>query len=186
MNTFLAATTDDWRSWLAQNCGSEKEVWLLIHHKDSPVHTIRYEEAIEHALCFGWIDSHHRKQDQHSSALRFSPRTSRSGWSALNRSRAARMIAAGLMTPRGQELIDHAKATGRWEIAAPDDLDVAFAENPLARKNFEAFPPSSRRLILEWVTQARKPETRQRRITETVELAALNVRAHHGGTSLRP
>ena len=179
MNTFLATTADDWRSWLAHHSADEKEVWLLIHHKDSPVRTIRYEEAIEHALCFGWIDSHHRKQDQNSSALRFSPRTSRSGWSALNRERAARMIAAGLMTPRGQELIDHAKATGLWEVQAPADLDAAFAENPVARQNFEAFPPSSRRLILEWVTQARRPATRARRITETVELAAVNVRAHH-------
>ncbi|MEU0879489.1 YdeI/OmpD-associated family protein [Lentzea sp. NPDC005914] len=183
MNTFLAATADDWRSWLARHCGSEKEVWLLIHHKDSPVRTIRYEEAIEHALCFGWIDSHHRKQDHDSSALRFSPRTSRSGWSALNRERAARMTTAGLMTPRGQELIDHAQATGRWEIQAPADLAAAFARNPVARGNFEAFPPSSRRLILEWVTQARRPATRERRIAETVELAALNVRAHHPATA---
>ena len=186
MNTFLAATTDDWRSWLTLHAGDEQEVWLLIHHKGSPVRTIRYEQAIEHALCFGWIDSHHRRQDQHSSALRFSPRTSRSGWSALNRERAARMTTAGLMTPRGQEMIDHAKATGRWEVHAPGDLDAAFAANPLARRNFEAFPPSSRRLILEWVTQARRPATRQRRIAETVELAAVNVRAHHGRASLRP
>jgi uncharacterized protein YdeI (YjbR/CyaY-like superfamily) len=181
MNTFLATTTDDWRSWLAQHCGSEKEVWLLIHHKDSPVRTIRYAEAIEHALCFGWIDSHHRKQDHTSSALRFSPRRPRSGWSAVNRERAARMIAAGLMTPRGQALVDHAMATGTWEIQVPGDLDEAFARNPVARENFDAFPPSSRRLILEWVAQARRPETRQRRITETVELAAVNVRAHHPG-----
>ncbi|PWK88220.1 uncharacterized protein YdeI (YjbR/CyaY-like superfamily) [Lentzea atacamensis] len=179
MNTFLAATADDWRSWLAQHSGSEKEVWLLIHHKDSPVRTIRYAEAIEHALCFGWIDSHHRKHDHASSALRFSPRRSGSGWSAVNRERAARMIAAGLMTPRGQALVDHARATGTWEIQAPGDLDAAFAGNPVARENFDAFPPSSRRLILEWVAQARRPETRQRRITETVELAAVNVRAHH-------
>lgn len=185
MNTFLATTPDDWRCWLARNSGSEEEVWLLIHHKDSSVRTIRYEEAIEHALCFGWIDSHHRKQDHASSALRFSPRTSRSGWSALNRERAARMITAGLMTPRGQELIDHAKAAGLWEVQAPAGLDAAFAANPVARKNFEAFPPSSRRLILEWVAQARRPETRARRIAETVEPAAVNVRAHHPATVRR-
>ncbi|MFS8099710.1 YdeI/OmpD-associated family protein [Lentzea alba] len=177
MNTFLATTTDDWRSWLASNAGSEKEVWLLIHHKDSPVSTIRYEQAIEHALCFGWIDSHHRKQDQHSSALRFSPRRSSSGWSAKNRERAARMTAAGLMTPEGQELIDHAKATGRWEIRTPDDLKAALADNPAASRNFDAFAPSSQRLISEWVVQARKPETRQRRIAETVELATMNIKS---------
>ena len=177
MNTFLATTTDDWRCWLDRNSATEREVWLVIHHVDSAVPTIRYEEAIEHALCFGWIDSHHRRHDASSSVLRFSPRTRRSGWSARNRDRAARMIADGLMTPRGQELIDHAKAGGLWEVEMPDDLNRAFDENPLARRHFEAFPPSSRRLALEWVVQARKDETRRRRIAEVVELAAVNVRA---------
>ena len=177
MNTFLAMTTDDWRTWLDRNCATEREVWLVIHHKDSAVRTIRYEEAIEHALCFGWIDSNHRKHDESSSVLRFSPRTRRSGWSARNRDRAARMIAAGLMTARGQELIDVARAGGLWEVEVPDDLSRAFDENPVARRHFEAFPPSSRRLVLEWIVQARKEETRRNRVARTVELAAVNVRA---------
>jgi len=180
MNTFLAATTEDWRSWLERHADTETDVWLVIHHKESAVRTIRYEEAIEQALCFGWIDSNHRKHEAASSVLRFSPRRPTSGWSALNRRRAARMIEAGLMTPRGQELIDHAKATGRWEIGMPVELVEAFAGNPVARAHFEAFPPSSQRLILEWITQARREDTRRRRVTETVELAELNLRARHG------
>ncbi|GLZ28575.1 hypothetical protein Lesp02_07650 [Lentzea sp. NBRC 105346] len=114
MSTFLAHSTDEWRAWLAANGETSREVWLIIHHKDSPTYTPRYHEAIEHALCFGWIDSLHRKNDEHSSRLRFTPRSPRSTWSARNRERAERMMALGLMTERGQAMIDLARATGKW------------------------------------------------------------------------
>lgn len=86
MNIFFASTIDDWRTWLAQNSQSEKEIWLVIHHKDSGVPSLRYHEAIEHALCYGWIDGLHRKRDANSSQLRFSLRAPRSTWSRVNRS----------------------------------------------------------------------------------------------------
>jgi uncharacterized protein YdeI (YjbR/CyaY-like superfamily) len=92
VNTLSASTPADWRAWLAQNGRSEKEVWLVIHHKDSGTPSVRYHEAIEHALCFGWIDGLHRKRDADSSQLRFTPRTPRSTWSRVNRQRAAKMI----------------------------------------------------------------------------------------------
>jgi uncharacterized protein YdeI (YjbR/CyaY-like superfamily) len=100
---------------LAEHGRSEKEVWLVIHHKDSTTPSVRYHEAIEHALCYGWIDSHARKRDADSSLLRFTPRRPRSNWSRVNRERAARMIQLGLMTEHGQAAIDQATATGMWQ-----------------------------------------------------------------------
>ena len=114
MNTVSASDPGQWRSWLAENHLSAPEIWLVIQHKDSGTPSVRYGEAIEQALCYGWIDSHHRKHDAGSSALRFSPRRKRSSWSRLNRERAARMIEQGLMTGHGQAVIDRAKAFGTW------------------------------------------------------------------------
>lgn len=117
-NLVVGSSVATWRRWLAAHAESETEVWLVIHHRNSGVPSLRYHEAIEQALCFGWIDSLHRKHDAHSSRLRFSPRRPRSNWSALNRERATRMIADGLMTERGQALVDLAKANGTW----PDEV----------------------------------------------------------------
>lgn len=150
---------------------------------------MRYGEAIEHALCFGWIDGLHRKHDADSSRLRFTPRRSTSTWSRVNRERAANMIERGLMTEHGQELIDVAKSNGNWQVvsddetsAIPTDLHILMNRNDLACNNFQKFPPSSKRLILEWIAKAKRPDTRQRRIEKTVELAARNIRANHPGT----
>ncbi|MEU5844577.1 hypothetical protein [Rhodococcus sp. NPDC047139] len=107
-----------WRTWLKTHGQSETEVWLVIYHKNSAAPSLRYHEAIEHALCYGWIDSLHRKHDEHSSRLRFTPRRPQSRWSALNRERAARMVAQGLMTETGQAAIDLAKKKGTWQSAS--------------------------------------------------------------------
>ena len=186
MNTFSAGTTADWRAWLAQNCRSEKEVWLVIYHSGSGTPSVRYHEAIEHALCYGWIDSQARKHDADSSCLRFTPRTPRSTWSRVNRQRAAKMIGLGLMTEHGQALIELARAIGTWQVrpdaestAIPDDLRELLDDNEAAHKNFQNFPPSSKRLILEWVATAKRLDTRRRRINQTVNLAAVNIRANH-------
>jgi uncharacterized protein YdeI (YjbR/CyaY-like superfamily) len=114
VNAPVTGTAADWRAWLEQNCRSEKEVWLVICHKNSGRPGVRYHEAIEHALCFGWIDSHARKGDADSFHLRFTPRNPRSTWSRVNRERAAKMTGLGLMTGDGQALIEAAKANGAW------------------------------------------------------------------------
>jgi uncharacterized protein YdeI (YjbR/CyaY-like superfamily) len=185
VNTFTPTTTAQWREWLDRFGQSEPEIWLVLPHKDSATPGLRYHEAIEHALCFGWIDSHARSRDADSSLLRFTPRRPGSRWSAVNRERAVRLIEQGLMTERGQALIDLARATGTWEFTAdelmPDDLRQRLAENEAARTNFDGFPPSSKRLILEWIATAKRPETRRRRIDQTVTLAAQNIRANHPG-----
>jgi uncharacterized protein YdeI (YjbR/CyaY-like superfamily) len=182
----VAGSAADWRAWLARNCRSAKEAWLVLRHYDSGTPGPRYHEAIEQALCFGWIDGLHRRRGADSSQLRFTPRTARSRWSQLNRQRAAKMTELGLMTEHGQAAIEQAKAAGTWQLvpderrrAIPDDLQAQFDGNDAARTNFESFPPSSKRLILEWIAIAKRPDTRRRRIDQTVNLAALNIRANH-------
>ncbi|MFD2080305.1 Uncharacterized conserved protein YdeI, YjbR/CyaY-like superfamily, DUF1801 family [Actinopolymorpha cephalotaxi] len=188
VDAVVARTASEWRAWLTRHSRTEKETWLVIQHKDSGTPSVRYAEAIEQALCFGWIDGLHRRNDVSSSRLRFSPRTPRSTWSPLNRRRAERMIELGRMTEQGRAVVDLARANGTWQVLPdgdgsdlPEDLRVALAENPSARANFQAFAPSSRRLILGWIATAKRPDTRRRRITRTVDLAAVGLRAQHAG-----
>ncbi|NLE79115.1 MAG: hypothetical protein GX610_05940 [Rhodococcus sp.] len=190
METLVATSTAVWRDWLERHGRSEKEIWLIIHHKDSGMPSLRYHEAIEHALCFGWIDGLHRTHDASSSRLRFTPRNPRSTWSSVNRGRAAKMTAQGLMTDHGQALIDLATKKGTWQVLPDDgsqlpiDLLEPLHRNEAARVNFESFPPSSKRLILEWIVTAKRADTRRRRIDRTVELAAVGVRANHPGVRI--
>ena len=110
-----AKTNEEWREWLSKNCQSEKAVLLIIYHKKSNAPGIQYNEAIEGALCYGWIDSKANKRDEESFYLKFTPRSPKSKWSKPNRERVARVVEQGLMTPYGQALIDLAKNTGKWE-----------------------------------------------------------------------
>lgn len=111
-----AKTRAEWRRWLKKNSLSEKSVWLILYHKNSKAQCINLVDATEEALCFGWIDSLAKKRDPESFYLTFTPRNpKKSKWSQPNRERAERMIAKGLMTPQGQNMIDIAKETGRWE-----------------------------------------------------------------------
>jgi uncharacterized protein YdeI (YjbR/CyaY-like superfamily) len=178
----LDLTADEWRAWLAANGRTERTVWLIIHRDSAGVDLV---SAVEQALCFGWIDSKTVKRDDKTTYQCFTPRNPRSTWSKVNRDRIERLTAAGLMDPAGQELIDLARRTGTWDLLAdaqnlivPDDLAAALAANPPADKHFRAFPPSARRSILEWITLAKRPETRARRIQQTVAEAADNRRAN--------
>ncbi|MQA01230.1 MAG: hypothetical protein GEV07_00380 [Streptosporangiales bacterium] len=184
--TVAAASRAQWRTWLAANCRTEKAAWLVIQRQGSSTPSVSYGDAVEEALCFGWVDSKAVKRDADSTWQRFGPRNPRSGWSNVNKERVQRLTDAGLMTSYGQQLVDLAKQTGTWDLltdaqnlVVPDDLRQRFDANPAALRNFQAFPPSSQRRILEWIATAKRPETRQRRVGETVELAARNVRANH-------
>ncbi|PXY22499.1 YdeI/OmpD-associated family protein [Prauserella muralis] len=177
-----------WRAWLARHCATEREIWLAVRRRDTGAPGPRYDEAIEQALCFGWIDSHAR-----GPLLRFTPRRARSTWSRVNRERAARMIDRGLMAEPGLRAIEAAKAAGTWEavpeadaLTVPEDLRAALGNDPVAGEHFAAFPPSSRRLILAWIAAAKRPQTRRGRIERTVALAAVNLRAHHPGVRWPP
>jgi uncharacterized protein YdeI (YjbR/CyaY-like superfamily) len=178
-------TLADWRAWLAENHASAGSVWLVAFRKGAGRAAFTFDEAIEEALCYGWIDSLPRKLDAERSMLLFSPRKPRSLWSALNKRRVERLVAEGRMREPGLAKVAAAKASGAWDaldaveaLAIPADLDAAFAGRPGARDRFTAFPPSTRRGILEWILQARTAETRARRIAETADRAAVGERAN--------
>jgi len=183
---FYAKSGKEWRKWLTKHGQTETAVWLILYHKKSNTSSVYYDASIEEALCFGWIDNKAIKRDEDSFYLLFKPRTAKSNWSKVNRARAEKMISKGLMMPAGQALIDLAKETGTWEQLAtaqnniiPADLQRLFNKNKTAFNNFQAFAPSSKRFILEWILKAKKPETRQSRIAQTVSLAANNIKANH-------
>jgi len=179
-------TRRDWRDWLDVNHLTENSVWLIIYHKDSKIDTVFYDEAVEEAICFGWIDSIAHKRDAQSKYQFFAKRKAKSNWSKANIERAEKMISLGLMTEAGQQMINLAKETGTWTALVdvqnsviPEDLQEHLNQNPKAKKHFMAFPPSSKRIILEWILNAKKSETRQKRIEETVKLAHDNIKANH-------
>ena len=184
--SFYAADRKEWRNWLSKHSGSSTNVWLIIYHKKSSTPSLSYDEAVEEALCFGWIDSKPNKRDEESYYLFFAQRKPKSNWSAANRDRAEKMIKLKKMTASGLAMIELAKKTGTWlaleKVQAsvlPDDLKKALAKNKPAKEHFDKFPPSSKRIILEWILNAKKEETRLKRITETVELAAKGIKANH-------
>ena len=183
---FHAKTRRDWRNWLEKNHEMENGVWLIMYNKTSKTETVNYDEAVEEALCFGWIDSKAVKRDDESRYQYFAKRKPKSNWSKPNKIRVEKMASQGLITPAGQKMIDLAKATGTWDAlndvdnaVVPADLQLLFNNNDKAYQNFQVFSSSSKRMILEWIQSARRPETREKRIKETVELAAQNIRAHH-------
>ncbi|WP_266368175.1 YdeI/OmpD-associated family protein [Tellurirhabdus rosea] len=185
LDVFTAYNRQEWRDWLAANHASSPGIWLVSYKKGSGKARVSYEEAVEEALCFGWIDSKPNKLDDNRYKQAFTPRKPKSVWSKLNKTRIERLIADGLMTPAGQRCIDIAKENGSWtsldaieELIMPADLAEALAANPTARQYFEAFSKSVKKGIYYWIASARRPETRQKRVEETVRLAAENVKAN--------
>ncbi|WP_046243656.1 YdeI/OmpD-associated family protein [Hymenobacter terrenus] len=179
------ASRAEWRQWLADNHATQPGVWLVYFKKETGQPSVSYAEAVEEALCFGWIDSLPRKLDAERSQLLFTPRKPKSGWSKVNKERLVRLEQAGLLQPAGLAAIEVAKQNGAWESLdaaeagqVPDDLAAALAANAEAQTNFEAFSPSGRKAILTWVLGAKRPETRAHRVAEAVRLAALNKRAN--------
>ena len=174
-----------WRAWLEANHSRGEGVWLVTFKKAAGKPRVEYDEAVEEALCFGWVDSKPAKLDAERSMLWFAPRKAGTGWSKPNKERVARMVAAGRMAPAGLAKVEAAKADGSWEkldaverLEVPADLARAFRARPGSRANFDAFPRSVKRGILEWILQAKKPETRAKRVEETARLAAENRRAN--------
>lgn len=174
-----------WRAWLEDNHAAGEGIWLVTYKKHCGEKYVSYDEIVEEALCFGWIDSTQRTVDKDRSQQWLTPRKAGSGWSRSNKERVERLAAAGLMTPAGQAKIDAAKADGSWSaldaienLEIPTDLAAAFAAYPSARGNYEAFPHSAQRRILLWIHSAKRPATRARRIEETARLAEDNVQAN--------
>jgi uncharacterized protein YdeI (YjbR/CyaY-like superfamily) len=184
-NSVHPLTRAEWRAWLAANHTRPQGVWLITYKKATGQPRVEYEEAVEEALCFGWIDSKANKLDAERSLLWFSPRKAGTGWSKPNKERIERMLAQELMTPAGLAKIEAAQADGSWTaldaveaLETPPDLADALAAAPPATDYWAAFPRSVKRGILEWIANAKTPATRARRIEETARLAAQNERAN--------
>ena len=181
--TLAPPTRAAWRAWLAEHHADSPGVWLIIHKKNSPGAGVTYEEAVEEALCFGWIDSKTITLDATRFKQVFTPRKPRGTWAKSNKERVKRLIEQGLMTPAGLAAIELALANGSWtaadasnDLAVPDDFAAALAANPAAARHWHSFSASVRKGILYWIASAKRPETRARRIARTVALAEQNVR----------
>jgi uncharacterized protein YdeI (YjbR/CyaY-like superfamily) len=173
---------EEWRRWLHMNHDKISEAWVVIQKAGSPNEGIGYEEAVDEATCFGWIDGKMRRLNDHEFIQRFSPRRPRSIWSRRNRDRAERLIAEGRMAEAGLRAVTEAKGNGRWEKAytsreppeMPGDLLEALKESREAHRNFMGFPNSARFMYIHWINDAKRAETRARRIKRVVERAELN------------
>ena len=173
------------RNWLANNHTRESGVWLATFKKHCAEKYVSYDDIVEEVICFGWIDSMTRKLDEDRSLLWIAPRQAGSNWSRRNKEIVARLEDAGLLTPPGLAKIEAAKADGTWtaldaveNLEIPPDLTEALARYPDAAGYFEAFPRSVKRGILEWIFNAKRPQTRAKRIDETARLAQDNLRAN--------
>jgi uncharacterized protein YdeI (YjbR/CyaY-like superfamily) len=175
-----------WRAWLEENHGRDAGVWLVTFKKATGKPRVEYDDAVEEALCFGWIDSLVRTLDGERTMQLYTPRKPRSPWSQSNKLRVERLVDAGLMRPAGLAKVEEAKRDASWDAYAvaesleePADLRAAFAAGPgRAKANWDAFSPSSRRAILWWLHSAKRPETRAQRVATIVRDAAQNRRAN--------
>ncbi len=179
MDTFCPANRSDWRKWLLENHRSRQSVWLIYYKIKSGKPTLKYDDAVDEALCFGWIDSKAKPIDDERFMQFFSKRKAKSVWSKINKEKVGRLIAEGLMTDAGFECIEIAKQNGFWSILdtaesleIPDDLEAEFQTVPDSKDYFLSLSRSDKRNILQWLVLARRIETRQKRIIEIVELSA--------------
>ena len=183
METLDVSTGAEWRSWLDKHHLTKQEIWLVFHRQGSGVPSISYGDALDEALAYGWIDSLIKKIDQEKYARKFTPRKPASIWSSLNVGHVNRLQKEGRMTKWGLEAF--AKRTGEISqmekinaegVKVPTDLIEALNKNKRARKNFHAFSPSHKKRYLIWISGAKRPETRKKRIGEAVELISRNVK----------
>jgi uncharacterized protein YdeI (YjbR/CyaY-like superfamily) len=171
-----------WRAWLYQNHDTANEIWLVRYKKHTGKAALPYDDAVEEALCFGWIDGIIKRIDDEKYVIRFSPRRKNSVWSDLNRQRVLSMIDQKKMTSAGMRCVAEAKKNGRWEqlpspqeaLEIPPDLAIALALNHQAKVNFDNLAPSYRKQFIIWIESARRQETRQKRIIRTVIMTSKN------------
>lgn len=171
----------EWREWLHENHASVTAVDLVFYRVDSGYESMRWEEAVQVALCYGWIDSTVRKIDDEKRKQSFGPRKDKSVWSKLNKTYIEKLMAENAMHKSGLDKIEIAKSNGSWESLdavenheIPDDLQKAFDQNKIAYENYTNFSPSYRKSYLYWLNQAKRKETRNVRIQEIVSLCAQN------------
>lgn len=174
----------EWREWLHENHSISKGVELVFYKVSSDFESMRWEEAVQVAICYGWIDSTARRIDENKRRQTFTPRKDKSVWSKLNKTYIERLISENLMHESGLNKINIAKKNGSWESLdavenheIPADLELAFAKNKTAFDNYQNFSPSYRKSYLYWLNQAKREETRKARIEEIIRLCQLNIKS---------
>lgn len=185
VKTTEAKNIDTWRNWLKKNHQKLQSVWLIIYKKNSKIESIDYNNAVDEALCFGWIDSKPNKRDTLSYYQYFSKRNPKSNWSQVNKNKVQKLISEKRFSESGFEMVRIAKESGTWDalndvdnLIEPQDLRALFEQNEGAYTNWKRFPNSVKRGILEWIFNAKRPDTRKKRIATTVSLAEENIRAN--------
>lgn len=180
------ASAAKWEHWLSKQPRSSPGLWLKIAKKQSGIGSVSRQEAIDGALCHGWIDGQLQRFDEQFWLIRFTPRSARSKWSKLNRTRAGQLLKQGRLSPAGMEELRRAQADGRWEAAydpqssaaIPPDLQLAFESHPEAHRFFTQLDSANRYAILYRVHEAKKPETRARRIAQYVAMLSRGETIH--------
>lgn len=182
INPVYFKNRQEWRKWLEKNHDKEGEIWLVYYKKHTGKLSVTHEEAVEEALCFGWIDSKVRSIDGEKFMQKYTPRKPNSVWSEINKKAAEKMIREGKITKSGLIKIEEAKKNGMWEAAytskrklpIPQDLKNALMKNKKAWDNFNKFANTYQNMYIGWVTGAKREETRKRRIKEIVKLVEQN------------
>ncbi|MES2410828.1 MAG: YdeI/OmpD-associated family protein [Bacteroidota bacterium] len=174
----------EWREWLHENHHSSKGVHLIFYRVSSEKESMRWEDAVQVAICYGWIDSTVKRLDDERRRQMFTPRKDKSVWSKLNKTYIEKLIAEELMHESGLKKIETAKKNGSWEtldavenLEMPQDLALAFAKNKKALDNYNSFSPSYRKSYLYWLNQAKREETRTARVAEIVNLCEQNIKS---------
>ena len=178
MKQLYVKSSQEWRQWLSANHQSESEVWLIFYKKASGEPSLEYETAVEEALCFGWIDSIIKKIDDHRYARKFTPRKDNSKWSESNKKRIAKLIDDGRITEYGLAKVEIAKQNGQWDkddrpqigLTIPAELKKALASNKKAKEFFNALAPSYQKQYIGWISAAKRPETKDKRVQESIAL----------------
>jgi uncharacterized protein YdeI (YjbR/CyaY-like superfamily) len=182
----LFKSSRDWAAWLDKNHRTSTGLWLRLAKKSSDLRSVTYKEALEVALCYGWIDGQKKPESDAAWLQRFVPRGSKSLWSKINREKTLALIASGEMKPAGLEAIENAKKSGQWEAAydspsaatVPDDFQAALDANPRAKAFFETIDRVNRYAVLWRIQTAKKPETRARKIEQFIAMLERGEKIH--------
>lgn len=179
MKTLELNDRKEWRAWLAENHAAVDEIWLVFNKKTSGKTSLQYKEALDEALCFGWVDSLIKAIDEHKFARKFTPRKDESTWSLVNKKRVEELIQNGLMTEHGLRKVEAAQRSGKWDAAAqrpeldytmPEAFSQALIRDPLAAETFHNFNMTLQKEFLRWIITAKRVETRKKRIEEAIQL----------------
>lgn len=181
MKTLELKNRTAWRAWLTANHDRENEIWLIYYKKETGISSISYDETLDEALCFGWVDSLIKKIDEQRYARKFTPRSDESKWSKVNIKRVEQLIQDGLMTEHGLIKVNAAKRSGSWDAPVqkpklnfemPAEFAEALKNNPQAERTFNSIAPTHQKQYLGWIITAKRPETREKRIIEAIQLLA--------------